>query len=193
MIDSGLNQGVVTFRGEDERIVTVDLITSNPDSTPPEIDINRIYIDAEPTNPDQPTGETDVTVTFYIRDDISGFRHVKMRLRDPQGGQHFQWHEGPNPWSLYPTTQPGKWYKRNATWVLPPGSPPGIWGLSTMQSYDRAGNRRNYDFTETIRIEVQNSMQLFHVVRGGNLNRDDAWEDYIRRNTSVPSVGRLID
>ncbi len=193
MTDSGLNQGRTTFNGENEPIKTLALVTSNPDLTPAEIDINRIYVDAEPTNPEQPNGETIVNITFYIRDDNSGFRHVAMRLRDPLGGQHFQWHEGPDPFSLYPRTEPNKWYKRQANWILPPGSLPGNWGLASMRTHDRARNQRNYDFTETILIEVQNSMQLLHVVRGGNFSTNETWEHYNYRNTAKKPILRLVE
>ena len=193
MFDSGLNIGSLTFTGENEPVTSVSLVTANPDSDPPEIDINRIYIDAEPTNPEQPTGETNLTVTFYIRDDISGFQYVAMRLRDPQGGQHFKWHEAPTPFSLYPTLAPSEWHRRDVTWILPAGSPPGIWGLTSMNSNDRARNHRNYDFTDTIRIDVQNSMQIFHVVKGGNADADDEWQDYISKNTTVNQTERLYE
>ena len=53
------------------------------------LDLNRITIQAEPTNPESPNGETQVDIAFRIKDDISGYRSTNMLLRDPQGVEHF--------------------------------------------------------------------------------------------------------
>ena len=57
----------------DELPATIDIVTTNPDSTPPVLDLNRITIKAKPTNPAAPNGETRVDITFRIKDDISGY------------------------------------------------------------------------------------------------------------------------
>ena len=48
------------FAGDklDELAKEVILTTSNPDTLPPELDLNNISISAEPTNPESPNGET---------------------------------------------------------------------------------------------------------------------------------------
>ena len=93
MEDVGWNRGEAKFTGTDgeEASPTIDLVTANPDTEPPEIDINRIQVNAEPTNPEAPNGETEVTVSLWHRDNISGLSSVAMYLRDPQGGTHHYW------------------------------------------------------------------------------------------------------
>ena len=61
----------------------------SPDTTPPVLDVNRITIEAEPTNPAAPNGETQVDITFRVKDNISGYSSTDMFLRDPQGVEHF--------------------------------------------------------------------------------------------------------
>ena len=39
--------------------------------------------------PEAPNGETQVDITFRIKDNISGYRSTDMLLRDPQGVTHF--------------------------------------------------------------------------------------------------------
>ena len=67
-VDTGDN-----FAGDqlDELAKEVVLETSNPDITAPELDLNNISINATPTNPDNPNGETIVKFTFRVKDDIS--------------------------------------------------------------------------------------------------------------------------
>ena len=42
----------------DEDSPQIELVTDNPDTEPPELDVENISIDAEPTKPDNPDGET---------------------------------------------------------------------------------------------------------------------------------------
>ena len=90
MRDEARNYGEAIFTGDDatEPPARIELVTTNPDTEPPEIDINRIWVNAEPTNPSAPNGETRVTVGVRYRDNISGVYGVWMYLRDPQGGTH---------------------------------------------------------------------------------------------------------
>ena len=69
----------------DEQIQKVTIETKTPDTTPPTLDVNRITVDAEPANPENPNGETFVTVTYYVKDDISGFERGHITIRDPLG------------------------------------------------------------------------------------------------------------
>lgn len=165
MIDEALNSRGVYFTNPgyvlrpessvvDETPRQIELVTSNPDLNPPELDINGIKVSAEPTYPDAPNGETLVIITFRVRDNISGYEMTRMRLRDPQGIEHSFDHYAPDRSRLFPEGDPARWAAHTRTVLLPPGSAPGIWGLAEMTIEDRAGNFRRYDFTEIIHFEV---------------------------------------
>ncbi|MDE2756771.1 MAG: carboxypeptidase-like regulatory domain-containing protein, partial [Acidobacteriota bacterium] len=139
----------------DEAGQQVELITNNPDTEAPEVDLNAIEISAEPTNPDAPNGETLVTLTFRIRDNFAGFTHGYLYLRDPQGIEHGFWVYTPNRFNLFPSEDPSLWTTHTWTVVLPEGSAPGTWGLANMTVRDRAQNFRQYDFTEIIHFDVE--------------------------------------
>ena len=80
----------------DEAPATIEIQTTNPDDTPPVLDLNQITIQAEPTNPEEPNGETQVDLTFRIKDNISGYRSTDMDLRDPNGVRHHFRHYDPD-------------------------------------------------------------------------------------------------
>ena len=166
MVDLALNWSGTYFRHPghglrpeetvvDEAGQQVELITNNPDTEAPEVDLNTIEINAEPTNPDAPNGETLVTLTFRIRDNISGFTHGYLNLRDPQGIEHGFWVSTTDGSHLFPTGDPSQWTTFTRTVVLPEGSAPGTWGLANMTVRDRAQNFRQYDFTEIIHFDVE--------------------------------------
>ncbi len=166
MIDIALNESGVYFRHPghllrpedtivDEAGQQIELITNNPDTEAPEVDLNAIEISAEPTNPAAPNGETLVTLTFRIRDDIAGFTHGYLNLRDPQGIEHGFWVYTTNRFDLFATGDPSQWTTYTWTVVLPEGSAPGTWGLANMTVRDRAQNFRQYDFTEIIHFDVE--------------------------------------
>ena len=165
MEDVALNSGGVYFtnpghalRDEqtiiDELPATIDIVTTDPDSTPPELDLNRITIEAEPTQPEAPNGETRVDITFRIRDNISGYRSTNMLLRDPQGVTHFFRHYDEDFHDIYFSRNPTVYKVYHKTIILPVGSPPGTWGLAEMTVYDKAQNALRADFTEIVRFEV---------------------------------------
>ncbi len=133
----------------------IELITSNPDTEAPHVDLNAIRISAEPTNPSAPNGETLVTLTFRIRDNISGFVLGSLYLRDPQGIDHQFYIDDPNRGDLFPPGDPSQWTTHTWTVILPPGSAPGTWGLAEMTVWDRAKNFRMYDFTEILHFAVE--------------------------------------
>ncbi|MDE2755057.1 MAG: hypothetical protein OXI92_00760, partial [Acidobacteriota bacterium] len=166
MTDLALNQSGVFFGDPghllrleetfvDETARQIELATDNPDTEAPELDLNAIQISAEPTNPDAPNGETSVTLTFRIRDNIAGFTQAYLHLRDPQGIEHGFWVQTRNWHNLFPSGDPSQWTTHTWTVVLPPGSAPGTWGLADMTVWDRAENFRQYDFTEIIHFEVE--------------------------------------
>ncbi|RKU38931.1 hypothetical protein C6496_04000 [Candidatus Poribacteria bacterium] len=139
----------------DELPATIDIVTTNPDSVPPILDLNRITIQAEPTYPEAPNGETRVDITFRIKDNISGYGSTNMLLRDPQGITHFFRHYDADFWDIYFSRDPTVYETYHKTIILPVGSAPGIWGLAEMTVYDKAQNVLQADFTEIVRFEVE--------------------------------------
>ena len=164
MRDVAENWGEAIFTGDDatEPPASIDLVTTNPDTEPPEIDINRIWVDAEPTNPSAPNGETRVTVRVRYRDNISGVYGVWMYLRDPQGGTHhhpiylhyLDGEDGER--GIYSGSDPTEWKSFERVVILPPGSLPGIWGIAEIAVEDRAKNLQQYNFVEIVHFEVDN-------------------------------------
>ena len=136
----------------DEAPATIDIQTTKPDSTPPILDINQITVNAEPTHPEAPNGETLVDITFRAKDDISGIHVYTFYLRDPNGGRHHFWGDR-NP-GIYFQGDPTLYKTYQKTIVLPVGSIPGTWGLSEINLQDKANNTQRYDFTEIVRFEV---------------------------------------
>ena len=160
MQDEALNIGKFKFGDSTEPSTyeapqRIEVITGNPDTEAPEVDLNAIEISAEPTNPDAPNGETRVTMTFRIRDNIAGFTHAYLNLRDPQGIEHGFYGYDPHRGDLFPPGDPSLWKTYTWTVVLPEGSAPGTWGLAEMTVWDRAENFQQYDFTEIIHFDVE--------------------------------------
>ena len=143
----------------DESPATIDITTKNPDFTPPVLDINNVTIKAEPTRPDDPNGETNVHITFKIKDNISGYRESNIFLQDPQGVMHNSWHWISNAdfHRLYFRGDPTIYQTYHKTILLPVGSVPGTWGLAQMVVVDKASNRLTADFTEIVRFEVEDA------------------------------------
>ena len=141
----------------DEAPATIDVQTTNPDTIPPVLDLNQITIQAEPTNPEAPNGETQVDIAFRVKDNISGYRLTDMYLRDPNGVRHFFRHQDPDLYKVYFTRDPTVYQTYHKTIILPVGSIPGTWGLAQMTVWDKAENILRADFTEIIRFEVQDT------------------------------------
>ncbi|MDE2707051.1 MAG: T9SS type A sorting domain-containing protein, partial [Gemmatimonadota bacterium] len=140
----------------DELPASINIKTTNPDTTPPQLDLNQITIEAEPTNPAAPNGETRVDITFRVKDNISGYRSTDMLLRDPQGVEHFfTHHRYEYYYSVYFPGDPTVYKTYQETIILPVGSVPGIWGLAEMTVWDKAQNKLLADFTEIVRFEVE--------------------------------------
>lgn len=142
---------------EQEPVKKVHIVTPNPDYEAPEVDLNRITVYAEPTNPDAPDGETLVTINYYARDNKSGLGKVDYNLKDPQGIQHFQYHYHRNFYTTYFDGDPTVWERYTINCVLPKGSVPGIWGLANMSVNDKAFNGKDYNFVETLIFEPDDS------------------------------------
>jgi hypothetical protein len=151
-VDTGDN-----FAGDqlDELAKEVVLETSNPDITAPELDLNNISINATPTNPDNPNGETIVKFTFRVKDDISGYKLGYYTFRDPQGLTSGYYHYPERRSEIFPTDEDLDWYEYTSTVILPAGSAPGTWGVVELTLRDRALNFKTYNFTEIISFQTE--------------------------------------
>ncbi len=157
MADQGKNWGRYTFLSDGpERQPQFQLVTKNPDTKAPEIDVNRIFVNAVPTNREHPNGETVVDIVFYIRDDISGFGETHVYLRDPQGGYRWGRQAAPDGYHIYSRLPMNQWHRMEMTMILPKGSPPGTWGIAEMTTRDRAHNTKRFNFEEVVHIDVLN-------------------------------------
>ncbi len=147
----------------DDQVPKVTIETKHPDTAPPTLDVNKITVDAEPANPEDPNGQTFVTVEYYVKDDISGFEKGSIRIRDPLGSERGYPIAGPYTYSrtrysptkeIYFQDDPDVFREYTASIVLPEGSAPGIWGIIGISVTDKAKNTIYHDFTEITRFEV---------------------------------------
>jgi hypothetical protein len=145
--------------------------TKYPDLKPPVIDLNDIKIQATPTNPAAPNGETLFEMWLWIKDEsdfagkASGFANGSYTLRDPQGLEHsypmLQTTESINAfYSIQPDSSIYGYKRYYFKTLLPVGSPPGLWGVSEINTYDHARNRKYYSFVEYVRFDVDQSSVL---------------------------------
>ena len=153
-----INREHVWLPNIDDQIQKVTIETKNPDTTPPTLDVNRITVDAEPANPQNPNGETFVNVAYYVKDDISGFEKGSIVIRDPLGGERGYPIYGPYTYDytneIYFQDDPNVYRKYTPYIYLPEGSAPGIWGVIGISVTDKARNTIYHDFTEITRFEV---------------------------------------
>ena len=159
MKDLAQNRGGLSFTESqnDELPATIEVETVNPDLEPPVLDLNNITIIAQPTNPDNPNGETRVDIEFRVKDNISGHRITYMNLRSPQGVMlNYDFYDS-DFYKVYFTRDPTIYQTYHKTIILPAGSQPGIWGLANMTIYDKARNKLQVDFTEIVRFEVEDA------------------------------------
>jgi hypothetical protein len=140
--------------------------TEFPDIIKPEIDLNNISVQAEPTNPEAPNGETRVDINFNARDlsDFPGHEAgvyiVNLILQNPEGKQ-FGYQTG-NVTMNHPDLdladlEPennSEWKNYRFDLVLPAGSAPGLWGISDITIIDKVGNTRAYNFVEYVRFDI---------------------------------------
>ena len=133
---------------------TIEIVTPNPDDTGAVLDVNDIGISAVPSVPEQPNGETFVTLTLKINDDIAGVKIGYVKFLDPQGIIHGYWLYFPNWSDDYFTGDPTEVQTYTFNITLPKGSAPGIWGIYEISLTDHALNKEVYNFTEIIHFEV---------------------------------------
>ena len=99
---------------------SVFMATDYPDLLPPEVDLNSFSIEATPSNPDAPNGETLVEFTLAFQDTsefddfTSGVQHMTYTLRNPVGEEfHYDaWEElgGANfYYQVYPPAGANEW------------------------------------------------------------------------------------
>jgi Carboxypeptidase regulatory-like domain len=139
---------------KDEPVTSLTVHTSKPDYLPPELDVNKISIEAVPTNPLAPNGETRVRIVFYARDDKAGIRTLNYSLLDPQGISHNYYYTHDSWKSRFFKGDPNVWTRYEINEVLPVGSAPGRWGLAKMEMLDQAHNSKFYNFQEVLHFEI---------------------------------------
>ena len=158
LIDDGLNsQGYGRFSlenniGHENIYFTINSLYEDIEA--PILDLNRISVSAEPTNPDAPNGETIVEFNFYMKEEQSGFDYVygSFELVDPLGELHGEYIYD---WDCEIELQEDGFYKVRFTLVLPQGSYPGKWGVYSMTLIDIVQNARRYDFMEIVHFEIE--------------------------------------
>lgn len=128
--------------------------TTNPDVDYPYLDTQNIKISATPTNPVAPNGETNVSITYFAKDNKSGLGQVSFILRDPQGVQHYFYHYHKNFHSMFFDGNPAVLTKYDINLVLPEGSAPGKWALIQMNLADKANNSKSYQFVEIVHFDI---------------------------------------
>lgn len=149
MIDLAGNEETVDFV-ELSKEYSITLTTTNQDIIAPYLDVNNIKIVAESKNPTSPNGETLVSITYSASDDKSGLHIVDYTVRDPQGIEHFDYHE-----NIVFDTTPNKFNSYEIKFYLPEGSAAGTWGLVQINLVDNAHNQKSYEFTEIIHFNVE--------------------------------------
>ena len=132
----------------------IEIITPTPDDEGAYLDVNDISISAVPSIPEQPNGETYVTVTVKVKDNFSGIKIGYIRFVDPQGIQHGYWMYFPYRSEYYFDGDPTELAAYTLTFTLPKGSAPGTWGIYEISLTDCALNVSVYNFAEIIHFEV---------------------------------------
>ena len=138
----------------------IEMVTENPDYEPPELDLNNISIEAQPTQPDDPNGETLVTLKYRVRDNISGVTDRIYILARPTGHRTLLLHAPEGwiyPWidtvSIFGTHHCGLTRPGPCCCLRGPRQESG--GVAEIAVWDRAGNFKSYDFTEIIHFDVE--------------------------------------
>jgi len=156
---------------------SIYITTKYPDFLPPILDLNAISINATPTNPKSPDGETLFEMEFFVKDtsDYPGFEAGVQNgyyvLRDPQGKQFgFSMQadfDGTNGFYYLledPSGKSGSWRKYKVKTLLPKGSAPGLWGVESISLNDRAQNSKFFNFVEIVRFDIEESDSLQKVI-----------------------------
>ena len=153
MIDYAENRGQIYFN-KYTYPATFEFTSVNADMTAPTLDLNNITVSAQPMRPNDPNGETKLTLEYFANDDISGVDMVSFKLIDPTGKTHFFYHYHDNFYTTFFVGDPTKSKKYMAEVILPIGSAPGTWGVLEMMLTDKAGNTVKYNFAEIVHFSV---------------------------------------
>ncbi len=176
MVDVARNWTPVKFPTEEgEPAASIEIVTTNADMVAPEVDLKRIHIEAQPTHPEAPNGETEITISFYVKDNNSGFAMAYLELRDPNGVYHHSRIYDEDFWRVYRSADrpsPDQYAQYVKHILLPPGSIPGTWGLAEMTVHDKAHNRRWEDFTEILHFEVDETAAAGKIVASFQLHQN---------------------
>ena len=138
----------------------VEVLSANPDSIAPELDLNNMHVSATPTQPSAPNGETVVNIRYSARDDKSGVGHVNYRLLNPQGTSFFEYHYHSNFRTTFFVGDPTAWTVYEISVILPVGSAPGVWGIESMEISDKADNVLVNSFVENVQFDVDDRRRL---------------------------------
>lgn len=155
MVDQAKNSSNQYFTDspQDEKRQTVEVISVNPDTEKPEIDVNNIYI-CKVCKPRSFRWRNLVYIIYYARDNKLGLGEVSYKLPDPQGVSHMQYHYHENFAIFFFKGDSTEWKEYKINIVLPRGSAPGICGLEEIWMVYKAKTEKNYNFTENIHFEV---------------------------------------
>lgn len=139
----------------EELMPVVEYVSLDPDTTPPEMDLNDISISSRPMNEVSPDGETAVAIRVKLRDDKSGVSMASYCLKSPLDSYVCGSIDDPAMYGFFTSVDPTVWRERLVNKILPVGSAPGSWGLSMVWIQDRAGNMTWHDLTEILHFKVE--------------------------------------
>lgn len=161
LVDFGKNQSRYNFYSDGTgagKAVTFNYYSEHSDYEPPEINLNNIIVNAYPTHPEAPNGETLVTIDYFARDNASGLGLCSFQLLDPIGNTHMEYHYHENFYTEVFNGNATEWKAYRISIILPEGSAPGTWGLFEIYVCDKAGNFRHYNFLEIVHFVIDEDM-----------------------------------
>ncbi|GBE62045.1 conserved membrane protein [Babesia ovata] len=142
--DSAGNSQMLQWPKAKGPYVTYRSRMSQEDDSKPEV--RNIHVTSEPTNRQNPNGETKVDFYFEVRDIHSGVAGLSAVFRDPFGAGY----------RIHPKFEDkNDWQKIHYQYMLPRGSIPGVWHLAEIIVQDHAGNELRAELHE--RVIVMNA------------------------------------
>lgn len=140
----------------DNYMPIVTVTNDDEDVTKPMVDLNNIRVEASPSDPRNPNGETGILITMRSKDDLSGIASMSFCVRDPLDRVICNGVYIPSERSILSggTTE---WVDIKAPMHLFAGSVGGTWGLDFISIRDKAGNSEMYRLSEIVKIPVKNN------------------------------------
>ena len=169
--------------------VYANVVTTNEDVKGPVMLINPcatddeneecIRVTAVPSNPENPDGQTIITISYWGYDqgpleNASGLREATFTLRNPQGQEFTYFHTDSNNDVAGKSPSRERYFscpeltsidlascdattpvRYETQFVLPKGSAPGIWGIPVVRLEDKANNFTSFSFEEILRFESE--------------------------------------